>query len=87
MLIGLGVAAGMAASALTLVALRGGIDLGFLARGAEFFGAGRVLHPRLAPARFVEMSALIWIVGTAVALWPARKAAAANPTEAMSHVS
>ncbi len=87
MLIGTGVVAGMAASVATIVALHGGVDLGFLARGAEYIGAGHVLYPHLAPAEFLEMSMLVWALGVAVALWPARKAALSKPVEAMSHVS
>ena len=87
MLIGTGVVAGMAASVATIVALHGGVDLGFLARGAEFIGAGHVLYPHLAPGELLELSMLVWALGVAVALWPARKAATARPVEAMSHVS
>ncbi len=87
LLIGTGVAAGMAAAALTIFALHGGVDLGFLARGAEFIGAGHVLYPQLAPGEFLELSLLVWALGVAVALWPARKAATSRPVEAMSHVS
>ncbi len=87
MLVGVGVAIGLGAAAATIAALHGGIDLGFLARGAEFFGAGHVLYPRLAPAELVGVSALIWVLGTLVALWPARKAARSDPAEAMTHVS
>ena len=87
MLIGTGVVAGMAASLATIAALRGGVDLKFLARGAEYIGAGHVLYPHLAPAEFLELSMLVWALGVAVALWPARKAATSRPVEAMSHVS
>ena len=87
MLIGTGVVAGMVASVATIAALHGGVDLGFLARGAEYIGAGHVLYPHLAPAEFLELSMLVWALGVAVALWPARKAALSKPVEAMSHVS
>ena len=87
MLIGTGVVAGMAASVATIAALHGGVDLKFLARGAEYIGAGHVLYPHLAPAEFLELSMLVWALGVAVALWPARKAAMSRPVEAMSHVS
>ncbi len=87
MLIGVGVVAGFAAAVVTIVPLRGGIDLSFLARGAEYFGAGHVLYPELAPGQFVELSAIVWLLGIVVALWPARRAARANPVEAMSHPS
>lgn len=87
MLIGVGTLIGMATSAATIAAFQGGIDLGFLARGAEFFGAGHVIYPQLAASQFVELSALIWALGVLVALWPAVKAARSSPVEAMSHVT
>ncbi len=87
MLIGIGVVIGMAVSAATVAAFHGGIDLGFLAQGAEYFGAGHVLYPQLAPIQFAELSLLIWGLGIGVALWPARKAAKSSPVEAMSHAS
>ncbi len=87
LLIGVGVAIGMAASALTIFVFRGGIDLSFLAAGAEFFGAGHVLYPALAPTQFAELSVIVWVMGIAVALWPARRASKASPVEAMSHLT
>ncbi|MBI1199527.1 MAG: FtsX-like permease family protein [Phenylobacterium sp.] len=85
LLIGLGVLAGAAAAVATVLAFSGGVDLHFLARGAEFFGAGHVLYPRLAPAQFAAVSALVWALGVLVALWPAGKAAGSSPAEVMSH--
>ncbi|MFC2970233.1 ABC transporter permease [Acidimangrovimonas pyrenivorans] len=87
LLIGVGVIIGMVASGATIAALKGGIDLGFLARGAEFVGAGHVLYPHLAPSEFFEMSLLVWVLGVVIALWPARKAAHSRPVEAMSHAT
>jgi ABC-type lipoprotein release transport system permease subunit len=87
MLMALGVGMGMTASAATLYALRGGVNLGFLAQGAEFFGAGHILYPHLAPQRFIGFSLVIWALGLGVALWPAQKAATSSPVEAMSHVT
>lgn len=87
LLVGIGVIAGGIAAALTIAALSGGIDLGFLARGAEYFGAGHVLYPHLAPREAVGIAALIWALGVAVSLWPAYRAAKSNPVEAMSHAT
>jgi ABC-type lipoprotein release transport system permease subunit len=86
-LVGVGCLIGMAASAMTIAAISAGVDLGGLARGAEMFGASRVLYPNVTPAQFVEFSAIVWLMGILVALWPARRAARANPVEAMSHLS
>jgi len=87
LLIGLGVAIGAALSVATVLVLHGGIDLHFLAQGAEFFGSGHVLYPRVAPLQFLEISLLIWGLGVIVALWPARKAAGSSPVEVMSHAA
>jgi ABC-type lipoprotein release transport system permease subunit len=85
-LIGLGAVIGMASSAVTILAVHGGVDLRFLAQGAEFFGASHVLYPRLSPLQFIELSFVVWGLGVVVALWPAYKAARSNPVEAMSRV-
>jgi ABC-type lipoprotein release transport system permease subunit len=87
MLVGIGAVIGMAGAALTIMALSRGVDLGFLARGAEFFGASRVLYPHLSAAQFAGFSVLIWALGVVVSLWPAQRAAHCNPVEAMSHES
>lgn len=87
LLVGAGVLLGMVASVLTILALHGGVDLSFLARGAEYFGAGHILYPRLLPVQFLELCLLVWVLGVVVALWPARKAAQSKPVEAMSHAS
>ncbi|HEV2364021.1 MAG TPA: FtsX-like permease family protein [Caulobacteraceae bacterium] len=87
LLIGLGVAIGMAASGLTIGALHAGVDLGGLARGAAFWGAGRVLHPSLAASQFVELALIVWALGVLVALWPAWRAARVSPVEVISHAT
>jgi ABC-type lipoprotein release transport system permease subunit len=86
-LVGVGCLVGMAASAATIVAISGGVDLGSLARGAEMFGASRVLYPSVTPGQFVEFSLIVWLLGIVVAFWPAHRAASASPVEAMSHLS
>jgi len=85
LLIGIAALAGMLAAALVILALHGGVDLGFLAQGAEFFGAGQTLYPRLSLQQFLGFSVLIWVLGIAVSLWPALRAASASPVEAMRH--
>ena len=84
LLIGLGVVAGAALMALTLIPFRHGLDLGFLAAGAEMAGVGRVLHPRLDLADMARFGLIVWGLGIAAALWPARVAARASPAAAMS---
>jgi len=83
LLIGTGVALGAAAAVLTVWALHDGISLGGLSQGADFLGIQRVLYPRLALDEFVLTVAVVWVLGVAAALWPARRAARVDPVAAM----
>ena len=83
LLIGCGVVIGMAAAALTISAASSGIDLSAFAQAMEMFQGGQVLYPELAAGPFFLFSAIIWILGIVVALWPARRASRASPVEAM----
>ena len=78
LMVGVGVLIGMAASALVILMVSGGIDLGALARGAEYVGASRVLYPDLSPVEFVTLSIIVWVLGIAVGLWPAERATRAR---------
>jgi ABC-type lipoprotein release transport system permease subunit len=80
----LGVALGVTAAIASVAAFPNGLELGFLARGAEIFGGGDVLHLRVSPADFIQYSLLIWVLGVAATLWPARRASKVSPVEAMS---
>jgi len=84
-LTGAGVLFGAALAVAGVQAFPHGLDLGFLGRGAEFVGAGRILYPRVDAGDFLLYSAAIWILSVLVALWPARRAAKVSPVEAMSH--
>lgn len=86
LLIGMGVLAGDALAWLTAQPFRNGLDLGALAAGSERFGAGHILYLRLGAADAVRFSLIVWILGIATALWPARRAAHADPIEAMAQV-
>jgi ABC-type lipoprotein release transport system permease subunit len=83
LLVGVGVGLGFAAAVGTVAAFHNGLNLGFLARGAELLGAGHVLHPHVNVAEFVGYSLVVWALGAAAALWPAWRAARADPVEAM----
>lgn len=85
MLIGIGIAAGDAVAALMVAWLHNGIDLGVLAPGSERFGGGRFLYPKLEANDVVLSSLIVWVLGIAAALWPAGRAARADPVEAMGH--
>ncbi len=84
-LIGIGVIMGNLLMLATLAPFRDGFDLGFLAPGAELYGAGRVLHPYLTAQDAIRYSLMVWLLGIGATLWPARTAANANPITAMGH--
>ena len=82
-LIGLGVLCGVGLGLATIEAFPHGLDLGFLARGAEVFGAGRILHLRFNAHDFIVYSLIVWVLGVVATLWPARQASRVSPVEAM----
>lgn len=83
LLIGVGVGIGIALAVTTVQAFPAGIDLGFLGRGAELVGAGRILYPHVNLGDFALYSAIIWVAGVIATLWPARRASRISPVEAM----
>ncbi len=85
LLIGAGVLMGAVLALITAHAFHDGLDLGFLGRGAEMLGAGHILYPRTEPVDFLFYSAIVWLLGVIVALWPARRASKVSPIEAMRH--
>lgn len=84
MLVGIGVVVGLVAAMVTIAAFSGGIDLTAFAAGMDYFGAARIIYPSLTVAEIVEYSLIVWVLGVIVALWPARRAARANPAAAMN---
>jgi ABC-type lipoprotein release transport system permease subunit len=84
MLVILGVAAGAALAFATILAFLNGLDLGFLARGAQWFGAGKVLYPRLAASQFVGIGLLVWVLGIIAGLWPTWRIVRRVPIEAIN---
>ena len=83
----LGVAAGAGLAAVTILAFRNGLDLGFLARGAEWLGAGRVLYPRLVIAQFIDIGILVWVLGITAGLLPTWRMVRNVPIEAINRSS
>jgi len=67
----------------TLLPFMHGLSLGFLAAGAEMAGGTSVLYPRLDIADAVTFSLIVWVMGVATTLWPARAAARTDPVAAM----
>ena len=85
LLIGIGVAIGIVLAVASVQAFPNGLDLGFLGRGAELVGAGRILYLRVDVADFALYSAIVWGLGVIATLWPARRASKVSPVEAMRH--
>ncbi len=80
----LGVVLGMVLAAVTVLVFHNGLNLGFLARGAEWLGAGQVLYPRLNISQFLGISALIWVLGFTASLLPAWRIVHHVPIEAIN---
>lgn len=83
-LIGIGVLAGAVLAIATVQAFPNGLDLGFLGRGAESVGAGRILYPRVHAGDFILYSAVVWVLGVVATLWPAWRASRVSPVLAMA---
>jgi len=84
LVIALGVVAGVVVAIATLLAFHDGLDLGFLARGAEWFGAGRVLYLQIAPAQFAAIAVAVWIMGIVAGLIPTWRMIRKVPIDAIN---
>jgi ABC-type lipoprotein release transport system permease subunit len=87
LLVGLGVLAGLIAGAATIFAFHGGLDLGFLAVGAQWLGAGQVLYPRFEAGNFFGTGLLIWVLGVGASMWPAWRAVRKTPMDAINRAT
>ncbi|XPV75945.1 MAG: ABC transporter permease [Desulfovibrio sp.] len=81
----LGIFAGDLLGGLTVVSLSGGIDLSFMAQGAEYLGMSHLIIPVLQLGDLLTVNGIIFILGMAVCLYPALKAGKITPVQAMSH--
>ena len=63
-----------------------GIDLSALSQGTEFFGMGRILIPELHVNDLLIANLVVLVLGLAVSLYPAFKAARFTPVEALTHI-
>ncbi|HZZ87109.1 MAG TPA: FtsX-like permease family protein [Caulobacteraceae bacterium] len=84
LLIGLGVALGVGMMALTVLPFTGGLDLGPLGEAMATYGASSILYPKLDLADALSVALVVWTLGVATTLWPARSAARINPIVAMA---
>ena len=87
MLVGLGVLVGLITGAATIFAFYNGLDLGFLAAGAQWLGAGQILYPRFVPGEFFGTGLLIWLLGVGASLWPAWQAVRKTPIDAINRAT
>jgi ABC-type lipoprotein release transport system permease subunit len=83
-LIGLGVAAGVAAGLGTLLVFHNGLDLGALAEGAALWGIGRILYPRIDITETLYIAFFVWLMGVATSLYPAWRAGRAVPVATLN---
>jgi ABC-type antimicrobial peptide transport system permease subunit len=82
----LGTAAGNALGILSVALLsENGIDLSAMAAGLEYVGMPRVVYPVLQGADFLLANVVVFVLGIAVSLYPAVKAARFTPVEALAH--
>ena len=85
-LVAIGVVAGAILMLVSLAPFVRGLDLGFLAAGAEMFGAERVLYPKFDPQDAALFGVVVWLLGMGAALWPAWSAARIDPVVAMGQL-
>ena len=83
LVLAVGLVAGMAGGLLAIRALQGGIDLGAWSEGVELFGISRVLLPRLFARDLLEITVVVLGLGLLGSLWPARRAVAIDPLDAL----
>ena len=81
----LGMAAGNAVALASVAALaENGIDLSAFAAGVEYAGMPRVIYPSFAWTSAVQANLTVCVLGLAVSLYPALKAARITPVAAMT---
>lgn len=82
----LGMIIGNAAGFLSVLALSvNGIDLSSFAAGTEYWGMSRVIYPAILGQDVIVANLVVFILGLAVSLYPAVKAARFTPIEALAH--
>lgn len=81
----LGSAAGNLAGWLTVAPLaESGVNLSALAAGAEYIGVSRIIHPALDPVNLILANLVVFVLGLAVSLYPAVKAARFTAVKALT---
>jgi ABC-type lipoprotein release transport system permease subunit len=68
------------------VAARTGIDLTALAAGTEQFQIPRIIYPTIHLRDMIQANAVVLVLGIAISVYPAVRAARFKPVEALTHV-
>jgi len=84
LLLAAGTVAGVGLAAGTLALLHGGINLSFLAQGAEMWGMGKVIYPAAAAGDVIGAVGLVVVLGVLSSVYPAWRAARRVPIEAIT---
>ena len=81
----MGMIAANALAFLSIWALSDGIDLSAFAKGVEFAGMTRIIYPVLTLRDWLNGNLIVLLLGLAVCIYPAAKAARFRPVEALAH--
>jgi ABC-type lipoprotein release transport system permease subunit len=86
LLLGLGLAMGDLLAFATISPLQSGIDISFVGKGMEMFGAASVLYPKLYMNDIVLANVVVLVLGFLASLSPAWRASRYEPVEALAKV-
>jgi len=84
MLLALGLLLGNLLAVVTILPLRGGIDLSAVAEGFEMMGASSTLYPALKAQDLLTANAVVIVLGLLTSLIPAWRASRYRPVEAIA---
>jgi ABC-type lipoprotein release transport system permease subunit len=86
LLLAIGLAFGNLLAWLTVLPMRGGIDISIVAEGMEMFGAASVLYPEMTMNDVVLANVVVLVLGFFASLSPAWRASRYEPIEAITKV-
>lgn len=86
LLLAIGLLFGNLLAWLSIIPLRGGIDISIVAEGMEMFGAASVLHPDMTMQDVILANFVVLVLGFLASLSPAWRASRYEPIEAITKV-